>query len=215
MSRPAQEHPYDPDRQRPTFQPPVTPPPPRPPAPPPRRRRLLWYAIALVVLLPGWLGFLVWRAGDQSYGRNVYDVETVVEHGRTADVADTTWRLSSVAPMPAPTDPLTDRPPRGSTLVRAYLEVTPHTTAAAKNIAGCSFAAQDDRGRVWDTADSSYVGTGEKLPDDCTPPGLGSLYIAAGRTQKVAVTFLVPAEAARSLRPMVRPSLDTQYVLFR
>lgn len=216
MSRPAGEHPYEPYRQRPTYLPPEypPPPPPAPPRPPRRSRRRLWYAVALVALLPAWLGFLVWRAADQSYGKDIYAVGPVAEHDRPIDVAGTRWRLTSIAEAPRPTGSLTDPPPRGGTLVRAYLEVTPATTAAAKKIAGCTFAARDARGRVWDTADSSYVEDEDDVPDTCTPPGYSSDHIPAGRTQRVGVTFLVPADAARSLRPMVRPSSGTPYVLF-
>ena len=215
MSRPAGEHPYDPYRQ-PTYLPPVPPPMPPPGAPPAKRGpRRLWYAIALVVLLPAWLGFMVWRSGDQPYGKDVYDVATVVEHGQTADVSGTTWRLGSIgAAPPPPAGSQTAPPPRGSTLVRAYVEVTPRSAAAAKAITGCTFAAQDAEGRVWDTADSSYVEDDEDLPDDCTPPGFGALQIPVGHTQQVGVTYLVPTAAARSLRPMVRPQLGTRYVLF-
>ena len=214
-------YPQAPYQQQPTYLPPAPPP---GALPGPRlarpsglsgRSRRFWYAIALIALLPGWLGFSVWRASSQSYGMDRYAADTEVDRGSAAEVSGARWRLSSIAPAPPPTRSLTGKPPRGSTLVRAYIEVTPHTPAAAKNIAGCSFAARDDRGRVWDEADSHYVESDDTVPDSCRPPGIGADYIPAGHTQKVGVTFLVPADAARSLRPMVRPTYRTHYVLFR
>ena len=208
------EHPYDPYRERPAYLPPVAQPPAAAP-PPPHRPRRFWYAIALVVLLPGWLGFAVWRAASQPYGKDHYSVGEEVPHGRPYDTAGATWRLSSIAEAPRPGSSRTDPPPRGSALVRAYFEVTPMTSAVGTNIAGCSLAARDDRGRVWDPADSSYAADEDDVPDTCTPPGYTADHIPAGRTQKVGVTFLVPADAARSLRLMVRPSLGEEFLLFR
>lgn len=238
MSGPMGEHPYHPQapdpqapypqqpyHQRPTYLPPAPAPGPRQPAPPAGhspgrsvlsgRSRRFWYAVALVVLLPAWLGFSVWRAADQSYGTDTYGTDTTVDRGSAAEVAGATWRLGSIAPAPPPHGSLTTAPPRGSTLIRAYIDVTPHTAAAAKNIVGCSFAAQDDQGRVWEKADAHYVEPDLTVPDSCVPPGFGAHYIPAGHTQKVGVTFLVPTDAARSLRPMVRPSYRTHYVLFQ
>lgn len=216
MSRPPGEHPYDPYRERPTYLPPAVPPPVAAPPPPPRpSRRRLWYAVALLALLPAWLGFQVWRAASQPYGKDRYSVGAEVEHDRPYDTAGATWRLRSIAETAPSRSSLTDPPPRGSTLVRAYFEVTPMTAAVAKKIAGCSLAARDDHGRVWDPADSSYVEDEDGVPDTCTPPGYTSDYIPAGQTQKVGVTFLVPKDAARSLRLMVRPSLEDRFVLFR
>lgn len=210
---------HPPNRQEPTYLPPLPPPgppaPPAPPARPHRRPRRFWYIIAVAVLLPAWLGFLVWRGSDQPYGKGTYDIGTVADRGSAAEVAGTAWRLSSIGPVPPATDSLTEPPPRDAQLVRAYIEVTPHTAAAAKKIIVCEFAAQDDRSRVWEPADSAYVSSDDTVPDNCSPPGFGAEYIPAGHTQKVGVTFLVPREAARSLRPMVRPTSETQYVLFR
>jgi hypothetical protein len=216
MSRPEHEHPYDPGLQRPTYLPPEPAPPvAATPTPPRRPRRLRRFAplIALVILLPAWLGFLTWRGASQSYAQGSYTVGSVVPRGQLRDFAGATWRLTSVAPAPRPpAGSLTDPPPRGGTLVRAYLEVTPHTAAAAKAIYGCSLAGRDDRDRVWTT--ESGLDTDEGVSDDCAAPGLGARYLPAGRAQKIAVTFLVPTDAARSVRPMVRPTLRAPYVLF-
>ncbi|HEY3683581.1 MAG TPA: hypothetical protein VGL93_11100 [Streptosporangiaceae bacterium] len=213
MSRPEHEHPYDPHLQRPTYLPPEPAPAQAAPPRPPRRRGRFAPLIALVILLPAWLGFLTWRAANQSYAQNSYTVGSVVPRGQPGEFAGATWRLTSIAPAPPPpAGSLTRRPPGGATLVRAYLEVTPHTAAAAKAIYGCSFAGRDDRDRFWDTENSTDTDDG--VSDDCSAPGLGARYLPAGRAQKVAVTFLVPTDAARSVRPLVRPTDRAPYVLF-
>lgn len=238
MNRPAGEHPYDPRRQwsayppapgypqqpaypqpirqrEPTYLPPLRAA--EPTAAPRRSHRgpkRFWYVVAVAVLLPGWLGFLVWRSANQPYANESYAIGTVVNHGSSAEAAGATWRLSSVASMPQATGSPHDRPPRGATRVRAYIDVTPHTTAAAKNIVGCEFAAQDDRGRVWNS-DDDYLDVSAGAPAGCIPPSFVGQYIPPGHAQKVRATFLVPTDAARSLRPMVKPTAQGSYVLFR
>lgn len=238
MNRPAGEHPYEPHRpwsayppapgypprppypqpvqqREPTYLPPLQPP--EPPAAPRhsgRRPGRLWYIIAVALLVPGWMCFLVWRSAGQPYAKESYAVGTVVDRGSPAEAAGATWRFGSIAPASPSTGSPKGPPPRGATLMRAYIDVTPHTTAAAKNIVGCTFAAQDDRGRVWD-ASSDYVDTGAAVPEGCVPPSFAGRYIPAGHTQKVGATFLVPTDAARSLRPMVKPTAQGSYVLFR
>lgn len=211
--RPA--HPQTPGRQEPTYLPPVPPPgPPAPPSRPHHRPRRFWYIIALAVLLPGWIGFLVWRNAGQGYGKDPYDVGITVDRGATAEVAGATWRFISIGPAPPP-PAFGERPPHGSALIRAYISVTPHTTAAAERIVVCQITARDGRGRVWSPADSEYVRFDASVPDSCVPRGSDADYIPAGHTQKIGVTFLVPADVARSVRPMVRPTSDQQCVLFR
>lgn len=214
-AHPRHSDPRAPYRQEPTYLPPV--PPPGPPAPPSRthhRPRRFWYVIALVALLPGWIGFLVWRNASQGYGMDSYGVGTTVDRGATAEVAGATWRFVSIGPAPPP-PAFGKRTPHGGALIRAYISVTPHTTAAAKRIVVCQIMVRDDRARVWSPADSEYVPYDASVPDSCVPRGSDADHIPAGHTQKIGVTFLVPADVARSVRPMVRPTSEDRYVLFR
>lgn len=166
----------------------------------PRRQRHWPYMLMLVVLLPLIVAFEYWvEAKDNPMNGEYAKPEVVVAKGAAGTYKGATWKLTKMEIDAAPKD-LLQKLPRGTRLVMATIEVTPRTAKDSKAIQYCKFQAVDNQPRLWDAlaADSCARKKGEyeEVP------------IPAGQTQTVKAAFVVPKDAAGTIRAQVKLGVE-------
>ena len=152
----------------------------------------------MLLAVGGYLGFKLQEASQERLSSPYAGAPVEVPHGGTGHLAGADWHLVSVT-----------RSGGSGAAQFSYMDmviaVTPRTSAASGHVSGCAFEATDAAGRIWDPSNGDQAaGQYSGLPASCETPDFGN--IPPGRTQQVFVSFLVPGDAAATLRPEVRDS---------
>lgn len=164
----------------------------------PRRASLAIWSTALVLALAGYLLLEVQENRALGVASPFGGTRIEVQHGATGRLGGSDWRLVSATRS------------SGSgqfTYVNMIIAITPQTSqASAHQLSLCQFDATDAAGRVWQPA-SNIQGPDNMSTNVCGSQNTASGNIPTGQMGQVFVAFLVPANAAATLRLEIRDSV--------
>ncbi|MBV7483975.1 hypothetical protein [Bordetella sp. BOR01] len=159
----------------------------------------------LVILLPLVAGVVAYDSAQRWWtGRDLIARE--IAAGATADFGGARWRLHALrmAPLPASAGV-----PENAMGVVADFRVEIHDADLPKNWLGCVISLQDEQGRRWTPTQVL------RLPRSDARECIASIYSGAqaGDTLRIRQAYLVPREAADTLRATVTLGPQQPYYL--